>query len=94
MDETVLAFSQVDPFTFRDACQGVQIFGETGSGKTSGSGRYFATAYLRTGLGGLVLTANPDEADLWRGYAAETGRSGDLVFFGPDHPHGFNFLYY
>lgn len=94
LDDVLLGFSPEDPFTIRDACQGVQIFGETGSGKTSGSGRHFALSYLAAGFGGLVLTANPDDADLWRSYAAAIGRSQDLIFFGPSYPDAFNFMAY
>lgn len=46
-------------WTINDACEGVMIMGATGSGKTSGSGAHLAHAYLRAGLGGLVLVASP-----------------------------------
>ena len=39
---------------------GFQIFGGTGSGKTSGSGSFIASAMLASGFGGLVLTFKPD----------------------------------
>ncbi len=70
------------------------IFGGTGSGKTSGSGRALATSFLAAGFGGLVLCAKPDEPALWRNYAAETGRSHDLVMFGGCEPWSFNFMQY
>ncbi len=94
LDQVILGFSPHDPFTIRDACEGVQIFGCSGSGKTSGSGRLLATSYLRQGFGGLVLTAKVDETDLWRQYAAETGRTNDLVIFGAKEPQRFNLLEY
>jgi hypothetical protein len=94
LDQVLLGFSESDAFTIRDACQGVQIFGETGSGKTSGSGRYLAHAYLTSGFGGLVLTAKVDELDLWRRYAQETGRSDDLIVFGEGSDERFNILQY
>ena len=71
-----------DVWRIRDACEGTMIFGGTGSGKTSGSGRTLANSFLAAGFGGLVLCAKPDEPALWRGYAAETGRGSDLVMFG------------
>lgn len=83
-----------DAWGWNDAFEGVQVFGGTGSGKTSGSGAALAHAYLSAGWGGLVHTAKPDEPDLWRRYAAATGRSDDLIFFGPGHPWRFNFLRY
>lgn len=70
------------------------IFGGTGSGKTSGSGRALATSFLAAGFGGLVLCAKPDEPGLWRSYAAETGREHDLVMFGHGEPRAFNFMRY
>lgn len=65
---------ETDPFTFENAFQGTQIFGATGSGKTSGSGQALAVAFLRARyekqypFGGLVLTAKPDDLDQWVGY--------------------------
>lgn len=81
-----------EPFTLEDACKGVQVWGMTGSGKTSGSGRLLATSYLRSGFGGLVLCAKPGEADSWRDYARQTGRSRDLVLFSANAPWRYNFL--
>src|ERR1017187_3883532 len=68
-----------DIWRIKDACEGTMIFGGTGSGKTSGSGRALATSFLAAGFGGLVLCAKPDEPALWRSYAAETGRETDLL---------------
>lgn len=86
--------SQADVWTLRDACAGVQIFGALGSGKTSGSGQAIAKTFLASGFGGLVLTAKPDERQLWEHYAAATGRSQDIVIFKPGGQHQFNFLNY
>src|ERR1019366_5209564 len=65
LDTPLLSLSPKDRFTLRDACNGVHIFGGIGSGKTSGSGKALAAAYLRGGMGGLVLCAKPEEVDLW-----------------------------
>lgn len=96
LDQTLLQLSPhaADALVLRDVLEGVQIIGATGSGKTSGSGAALARAFLASGFGGLVLTTKIDEPNLWRSYAAATGRSGDLVFFGPAHTHRFNFLQY
>ncbi len=94
LDQILLGFSEVDPFSIRDAFEGVQIFGSIGSGKTSGSGALFARAYLAAGFGGLVLTAKVDETDLWRRYARETGREDDLIVIGPKGEERFNFIEY
>ena len=42
LDRVLLSFSKRDPWTIRDSYEGVQIFGATGSGKTSGSGATIA----------------------------------------------------
>lgn len=83
LDTPLLTLSDKDPFTIRDACEGVQVFGGIGSGKTSGSGAALARAYLLAGFGGLVCCAKPEERALWQRYAAETGRTKDLVIVRP-----------
>jgi hypothetical protein len=93
LDTPLLRLSSQDRFTLRDACQGVHVFGGIGSGKTSGSGKALASAYLRAGMGGLVLAAKPEEVDLWLRYAKENGRANSVIRFG-DHGGGFNFLTY
>ena len=74
LDTPLYHFNGNESFTIRQACEGVQIFGGIGSGKTSGSGAALARAYMRAGFGGLVLCAKKDEVDTWREYAAQTGR--------------------
>lgn len=83
---------RADVFTIRDACEGVQIFGAVGSGKTSGSGSALAHAYLANGFGGLVCCAKPEERELWEEYARATGRTDDLVIFGEDRGYFYDFL--
>ncbi|GAA5484011.1 type IV secretory system conjugative DNA transfer family protein [Haloferula sargassicola] len=99
LDAVLLDFEGVDrnrivqiPWTIRHACEGTAIFGATGSGKTSGSGRNIAKSMLGAGFGGLVLCAKPDEADRWCGWAEECGRLDDVKLFGTDTGYGFNFL--
>jgi hypothetical protein len=93
LDTPLLRLSAGDVFTLRDAFQGVCIMGGIGSGKTSGSGQALAGAYLRAGMGGLVLCAKPEEADLWRRYCVQHGRSGSLMEFDGTR-QGFNFIAY
>lgn len=93
LDAALLRLSRHDCFTLRDACQGVNILGSIGSGKTSGSGHALAGSYLRAGMGGLVLCAKPEEAELWRRYVGQHGREASLIEFS-ERAHGFNFLSY
>ncbi len=71
-DEALLELGQVGKqpipqnyWTLKDAFEGVQVFGGTGSGKSSGSGKALALAFLEANLGGLVLTAKTDERLAW-----------------------------
>ncbi|MAS94882.1 MAG: hypothetical protein CMO55_16930 [Verrucomicrobiales bacterium] len=81
-------------WSLRDAFEGAQVFGGTGSGKSSGSGQALARAFLAANLGGLVLTAKTDEAAAWRKMAEEEGRSEDLIEVTLEGRFQFNFLRY
>jgi hypothetical protein len=74
LDTPLLELSPTDHWTIRDACEGVQIFGAIGSGKTTGSGAALAMRYLQHGFGGLVCCAKPEERALWQGYMRDAGR--------------------
>ena len=94
LDSVLYQFNGIEPFTIRQACEGVQIFGGIGSGKTSGSGAAIAKSFLRAGLGGLVLCAKKDEVETWKRYAAETGKSKRLLVFDASGEWRFPFLQY
>lgn len=94
LDSVLYHFNDSEPFTIRQACEGVQVFGGIGSGKTSGSGAALAKAFLRSGFGGLVLCAKKDELDTWLGYARQTGRSDSLLVFDASGKWRFPFLQY
>lgn len=81
-------------WTIGDSFEGVQVFGDTGSGKSSASAKVLATSLLRAGYGGLVLTVKPDDVTDWKKFLAENGRDQDGIFFGPGSGHCFNFLDY
>lgn len=93
-DHQGLVAMGADPWRIKDACEGTMVFGATGSGKTSGSGRFLARSFLSAGFGGLVLCAKPEETALWRSYAEEAGRTQDVALFGKDQGLAFNFLGY
>jgi len=81
-------------WSLRDAFEGVQVFGGTGSGKSSGSGQALARSFLNGNLGGLVLTAKTDEAGEWRRMAEEEGRLEDIIEVSASGEFQFNFLRY
>jgi hypothetical protein len=85
-----------DPYCVGDSYKHCFVTGASGSGKTSGSLATLFRAYLRTGYGGLVLCAKPDERALWERYCRQTGRLDDLVVVAPEAgiPWRFNFLDY
>lgn len=100
-DEALLELSEdrkkFDPQNFwclRDAFEGIQVFGGTGSGKSSGSGQALARSFLSANLGGLVLTAKTDEVQIWVKYAEAEDRQNDLLIVRPDGELQFNFLRY
>ena len=100
-DEELLDFSS-DPknkqkenyWCLKDAFEGGQVFGGTGSGKSSGSGQAIARAFLEANLGGLVLTAKTDEVLAWKRFAKQAGRETDLLIVEQGGPYRFNFLRY
>jgi len=94
LDRVLYRFNGTEPLSIRNACEGVQIFGGIGSGKTSGSGASLAKSFLRAGMGGLVLCAKKDEVDTWKKYAAETGRTNRLLIFDESGEWRFPFLQY
>jgi NAD(P)-dependent dehydrogenase (short-subunit alcohol dehydrogenase family) len=91
-DEVLLRWGKRDVFTLGDAWEGVFVAGATGSGKSSGSGAHLARAYLKAGMGGLVLTAKKGEREQWEAYCRATHRSGDLRVVVPGGRYRFNFL--
>lgn len=94
LDDVIYRFNEVEEFRVRDACEGVQIFGGIGSGKSSGSGAALAKSYLRAGFGGLVLCAKKDECDTWLRYAKETNRADNIIVFDASGEWRFPFLQY
>jgi hypothetical protein len=94
LDQVLYHFNGIEPFTIGNACEGVQIFGGIGSGKTSGSGESLAKSFLKAGFGGLVLCAKKDVLDDWKRYAKEIGRENSLLEFDASGKWVFPFLQY
>ena len=94
LDQQIYSFNNDEPFTIADACEGVQIFGGIGSGKTSGSGEALARSFLTAGFGGLVLCAKKDVLEDWKRYTRETGRAEQVLIFDISGDFVFPFLQY
>lgn len=94
LDRPLVELAPGDAFTVRDCVSGVQIFGGTGSGKTSGSLALLAQAMLRDEWGMLVLTTKRGEAEQWEGWAGQNERGQDVLRIRPGDGHHFNFLDY
>lgn len=94
LSRNLIAWNESDGWTIGDACQGCQIFGSTGSGKTTGPLAAILRAFLNmnAGFGGLLLTCKPDDRDNYLRYIREAGREKDVLLFGPDHGLRFNFI--
>ncbi len=92
LDAPLLQLTSKDFFTLRQAVQGTHVFGGIGAGKTSGAGRALAGAYLKAGMGGLILTAKPEEVELWADYCKQHGREDSMILF--TDKEGCNFIAY
>ena len=82
------------PWKLRNAVEGTQIFGASGSGKSSSSGKEIAKAFLKAKFGGLVLCAKPGERKEWERYAKEIGVHDRLIIFNEKSGLYFNPLAY
>lgn len=85
-----LSSSPKDIISFGDGCEGLAVFGQTGSAKTS-SMRTAIRRLLRLGLGGVVFTVKEDEFPTWKQFCKEEGRLNDVVELKPGGA-SFNFI--
>lgn len=86
----LLQLSENDLWTIGHACEGCQIFGSTGSAKTTSSVATIVKAFLDAGFGGVFFTVKPDDRATYERYCRETGRLNDLMIFGPNEPLRYN----
>lgn len=91
MDQPLLALPGGDTLSARDFCAGTFVCGMTGSGKTSGPGATILRSFIRAGMGGVITTAKPDDADMIRRICAEEGRLDTLLVWDGANG-GFNVL--
>lgn len=93
LDQVMFTLPDGTPYTKRMLMQSVAILGAAGSGKSSGSGLFFALALVQMrGSGGLILASKPEDREWWEKLFARCGRSDDLLIFSPNHKLRFNVL--
>lgn len=92
LDTTLLEWTAGTPWSIGDACQGAQIFGSTGSGKTTGSLAAICGAFLRAGFGGLFLTVKAEDRETYTRYVRDAGRLDDLLVFSYENRLRYNFI--
>jgi hypothetical protein len=93
-DKVLLGLTENDPYSIGNSLEHLGIFGQTGSGKSSSSGRAFLTSMMQAGYGGLVLCVKNSERAFIERIARQTGRLQDLVVLSADSAHRFNPLAY
>jgi hypothetical protein len=95
LDHVLLHWSPRDPFTVRQACQNVAIFGKTGSGKSSGSGDYILRSLVRyRNSGGLILASKPEDRNYVMRVFREERTLNDLYILETGGQCRFNMLDY
>jgi hypothetical protein len=93
LDHELFNWTKRDAYTLRDLHASVAIFGQVGSGKSSGSGLRYARAVTKLpGSGGLILASKPQDREFWVKRFAEQGRTDDLLIFDTSGQYKFNFL--
>jgi len=94
LDAPLLQWSADDCFTKRDLLRSICVQGASGSGKTNFVGYQIAKALAGDRhIGCLCLASKPvEDLQFWQGILKGTGRSKDLLVFGPGRGLRFNVL--
>ncbi|MFT3686365.1 MAG: hypothetical protein QM783_15835 [Phycisphaerales bacterium] len=88
----LLSWNEHDHVHLFDAVTGIQVWGATGSTKSSTTVEAFSKAFLLNDMGGLYLSTKPDDPQNVLRQARECGREKDVVLFGPAHTTAMNFI--
>ena len=98
LDEIVLYLNNSsgkrEPVRVADLMRGTMMFGATGSGKSSGSGKLYAGEFIRRGYGGICHCVKSDEAGRWIRMAKAAGRADDVILFNKKSGLQFNPIQY
>ena len=92
LDAILLRWNSHDAFCLSDCFTGIQVFGSTGSGKSSGPINLFVRTFMDNGFGMLLLTAKGTDAADYVRMAEQSGRAHEVVLIGPKHSASINFV--
>jgi hypothetical protein len=96
LDRVLYRWSPNDPYSVRDLLAGGLLFlGMSGTGKTSASGYQISRALVRDrNTFGLILSAKPEDASMWKGIFDREGQRDRLLVFdaSTESKLRFNFL--
>lgn len=80
LDEAIGYFGRRDPLLVRDLLRSACVFGQTGSGKSSGSGLMLARSIVNyRNSGGLILASKPEDKEFWIKVFTDARRADDLL---------------
>jgi type IV secretory pathway TraG/TraD family ATPase VirD4 len=94
LNQILWRWSKHDPHTVRDSVANWIAFGATGAGKSTGPSAFIAMQHLSAGFGGMFASVKPGDMREQLTWCRQTGRSEDVIVFGPGLPWRFNFLDY
>ena len=94
LDIVLWRWSEGDAVTVRHLLSGgLLVFGRSGSGKTSSSGKVVGRSVIgHPRSGGLILAAKPEDKAMWIAIFEKAGRKQDLFVFEPDGKWRFDFI--
>ncbi len=93
LDKVLFRWTKEDPVTRRDLLRSTAIFGATGSGKSSGSGKWLAEALLNDrSIGGIILADKPESKPTWQTWFRNADRKQDLFIYEPGGKLKVNYL--
>lgn len=90
----LLPLSAFDMFRLKNAYEAIEIFGELGAAKSTGSLALFLICYLLIGMGGLICCVKPGDRELVEQYAELTRREKSLVIVSPANGWRCNLIHY
>lgn len=88
----LLSWNDHDHLHLFDVVTGIQVFGVTGSTKSSTTVETLNRAFMLNGCAAIFFSVKPDDPQNYYRQAVECGREKDVVWFGPKHATTLNFV--